>query len=199
MKKILLIALLSFALANTSSAQFEFENIFGGATIGYAKPLGDFSEYAKGGFAYEGHLGYNLNDNLAVGIEYSATITAAIDPSGSTGLLGVNLYGLSNYFAKGWYYFLEDDFKPYAAVGLGASLFAEPDLTVNEEVFPGAKRTGFGGLGELGFFFNGFNLSYGFVYGGNTAKEPVYNDQIANKPIMYHRFMIGYTYRFDQM
>ena len=158
--------MLSIALTNTSTAQFEFENIFGGATIGYANPIGDFSEYAKGGFSYEGHLGYNLTDNIAVGFEYCGTITAAIDPSGTTGLGGLNLYGLSNYFAKGWYYFLEDDFKPYAAVGLGASLFAEPDLTVNDVVFPGAKRTGFGALGELGFFFKSFNLSYGFVYGG---------------------------------
>ena len=199
MKKLILMSLLSIALTETSTAQFEFENIFAGASIGYAKPLGAFSEYAKGGFSYEGHLGYNLNENLAVGFEYSATITAAIDPTLSTGIIGINLYGLTNYFAKGWYYFLEDDFKPYASVGLGASQFAEPDITINEELFPGSSRTGFGGMAELGFFFKGLNLSYGFVYGGNTSKTPVFNQNIANKTIMYHRFMIGYTYSFDQL
>ena len=197
MKKIM-ITIATLAIFSTSGiSQFEIENLFIGGNIGYAKPIGDFSEYAKGGISYGLEIGYDLDENLAVGLSYSSTATLAIDTTQSTGLFGINAYGLTNYFVKGWYKFTEGDYVPYAALGLGLSQFAEPDISVGGAIVSkGSRNMGLGAEVEVGMKLKSIRLHYNFVLGGKSADTPLYNPNIANLPIMYHKFMIGWAYEF---
>ncbi len=193
MKKFILSIFCSLVLLASANAQFDVENLFGGVNIGYAKPMGGFSDYAKGGFAYNAEAGYKLKENLGVGVMYQGVITAAIDSDSLSGLIGLNLYGLESYLAKGWYTFTDGKVKPYAALGLGLAKVAEPDITINSQTIEGAKRFGFGANVELGVTFSGFNVSYSFNMGGRSPKEGVFNggDDLS---VMYHYFGIGYLY-----
>lgn len=187
---------MSITIFSAANAQFELEKLFAGITIGYAKPLGDFSNHAKGGLTYTGEVGYDIDDHLAVGLGYTKTATVAIDTTLSSGILGLNVYSLSSYYAKAWYNFLTGNFKPYAGIALGLSQTGEPDVTINGELIPGNNRTGFGAHLELGFFYSGFNLSYAFNLNSKTPKELNFNQKAQDLSVMYHRFNIGYRYSF---
>jgi len=177
-----------------SKSGFQIENLFGGGNLAFAKPIGDFNQYAKGGFSYNIVVGYKLTEKLGVGIEYGSALTAAIDTAAS-GLFGVNLYGLNSYLAKGWYRFTEGKIRPYAAIGLGLARVQEPDLTIGTETVLGAKRSGFGANAELGVNILGVNLSYSFNLSGRSPEEPVINGA-ADLAVNYHRFAIGYIVNF---
>ena len=192
MKKLTLTLVMFVSLLTAGKAQFDIDNLFGGANIGYAKPLGDVSEFIKGGLTYNGVLGYKLNENFAVGVEYASAITLAIDTTGGSGL-GGNIYGLTGYYAKAWYKFMEGTFQPYAALGLGLAQFEEPDWGSTGE---NQKRSGFGANVELGFTIKNFNLSYAFVLGGKAVEESVFVPGIADLSVNYHRFSLGYLYNF---
>ncbi len=196
MKKLLLSVIVSITIFSAANAQFELEKLFAGGTIGYAKPIGDFSNYAKCGLTYTGEIGYALDDHLAVGLGYTKTATVAIDSTGDSGLFGLNVFSLPSYYAKAWYNFLTGNFKPYAGAALGLSRSGLPDVEVNGELIPGKKRTGFGAHFELGFFLGGFNLSYAFNLNSKTPKELDYNPKMQDLSVMYHRFNIGYRYSF---
>lgn len=194
MKTFLLTGLLSCLFIFSAHAQFEFGNIFGGANLAYAKPIGNFSEFAKGGISYNTVLGYHLTENIGVGIEYGGAVTAAIDDGGG---FDIYLYGLSNYLAKGWYSPTTGAFRPYVGLGLGLSKVAEPDVTIGDDpTIEGAKRVGLGANLELGLNIKGFNLFYSFNHSGKVAKEPVFFEEAANLAVNYHRFGIGYIYNF---
>ena len=188
--------LLVLLLAAPLSAQFDFENVFGGASLGYAKPTGDFEEFAKGGFTYTIVAGYKLTDNLSVGIEYGSAVTASIDTTLSSGILGLESYGLNNYFLRGWYKFLDGGFKPYASVGLGLSTVEEPDVTSGGNTVEGQSRAGFGADLELGVAIKNFTLSYSYVLGGSTPENPTFSTRSGDTSVGYHRFQVGYLYNF---
>lgn len=196
MKKLIFTITFTFTLLTVGQAQFDIDNLFGGANIGYAKPLGAFSDYAKGGLTYNAVIGYKITENFSAGVEYSSAITAAIDTSLTTGILGVNIYGLTGYYAKAWYKFKEGTFQPYASVALGVANFEEPEITSGTSTIKGANRLGFGANAELGFTIKNFNVSYAFVLGGKAPKEPVFNTNIADVGITYHKFSLGYIYNF---
>ena len=196
MIKFFLTILLSLTIFFTAKAQFDAENIFGGANAAYAKPVGDFSEFAKGGFSYNIVGGYLLTEKIGVGVEYGSAVTAAIDTTLSSGVLGLQLYGLNSYLAKGWYRFSTGAFRPYVGVGLGLGRVSEPDVTIQGTTTKGAKRFGFGGNVELGFNIKGFNLSYGFNLSGKVSDEPVFGPNAAGLAANYHRFAAGYIYNF---
>ncbi|MBK7427535.1 MAG: hypothetical protein IPI60_11165 [Saprospiraceae bacterium] len=85
MKRYLLfIAFIAFSMSS-ANAQFEAGKLFGGANLGYASPIGDFSEYAKGGLAYNLLAGYQFTEKLSAGIEYSSAVTVALDVEGGSG------------------------------------------------------------------------------------------------------------------
>lgn len=196
MNKFILSFILSILFFTSSFAQFEAENLFGGANVGYAKPIGDFSDFAKGGFSYDVLVGYKLTENLGVGIAYQGVITGAVDSTASSGLFGVNLYGLESYLAKGWYSFTDGNVKPYASLGLGLARVAEPDITIGNETVKGARRVGFASSIELGVLFKGFNVAYSFNMGGRSPKEPIFNGAASDQAVNYHRFALGYIYNF---
>jgi hypothetical protein len=78
MKKLTLLAVLAVLFITQINAQLEFEKIFGGVNIGYAKPLGKFTDYAKGGLTYNAVVGYKLTENVYVGGEYVSVLTVAL-------------------------------------------------------------------------------------------------------------------------
>ncbi len=203
MKKLILsVAMLAFFFTS-SQAQFNIEKLFGGANIAYAKPIGDFSDVAKGGLSYNILGGYQLTDNLGVGLEYGRALTVGIekDSAGvdiSSGIFGAQIFGLQSIQAKGWYRFTTGTVRPYVAAGVGAAQVAEPDATDADGnvTLAGAKRWGLGASVELGVNINGFNLSYSFNVNGKGPEEPVFNADVKDLSVNYHRFAAGYIYNF---
>ena len=197
MKKLILsVAMLAFFFS-TSQAQFDMEKLFGGANIAFAKPVGEFAEVANGGLSYNILGGYQLTDNLGVGLEYGEALTAGIerDSSGvdiTSGIFGAQLFSLRSIQAKSWYRFTTGTVRPYVAAGIGAAQVAEPD----GDTVKGAKRWGLGASVELGVNINGFNLSYSFNVNGKGPKEAVFNANIEDLNVNYHRFAAGYIYNF---
>lgn len=195
MKKLIGSILLLFFFFTSSNAQFDANNLFGGANIAFAKPIGDFSEYAKGGISYNVLGGYRLTEKLGVGLEYGSAATVALDDSLS-GVFGLNIYGLNSLLVKGWYRFTTEGFRPYVGLGIGGAQVAEPDVTIGDDTIEGAKRIGLGANVELGFNIKGFNLSYSFNVSGKGPAEPVFNPNIKDLSMNYHRFAAGYVYNF---
>jgi len=203
MKKLILsVAMLAFFFSS-SHAQFEVEKLFGGANIAFAKPIGDFSEVAKGGLSYNILGGYQLTEKLGVGLEYGEALTVGIarDSNGveiSEGIFGAQIFGLRSILAKGWYRFSTGTVRPYVGAGIGAAQVSEPDAEdANGNVtLAGAKRWGLGASIELGINIKGFNLSYSFNVNGKGPKEAVFNSDIADLNVNFHRFAAGYIYNF---
>ncbi len=175
-------------------AQFDASNLFGGLTVGYAKPVGDFSDHAKGGLAWDIDLGYRLTEQLAVGVHYGAAVTAAI--SEGSGVLGLENYALQSWLARGWYLLGTNKVKPFVGLGLGFSNVAEPDVTISGVTTEGAKRSGLGAMGELGLALGDFILSYSYHMCGKSPEDPVINGAPADLAVNYHRFAVGYLYNF---
>ena len=118
MKKLLLAGL--FCISHQfGNAQFTFDSVFASVDLGYASPIGDFGEFAGGGFTYQVDIGYKLTKNFGVGVSYISTLTAAVDDSLSTGILGINFFNLHSYLAKSWYKFSDGPFYPYVGIGVG--------------------------------------------------------------------------------
>lgn len=203
MKKIMLsitMCLLFVSFLQAQKSGFSIENLMGGGSIAYAKPMGDFSEYAKGGIGYSGILGYNINENLTVGGEVNRAATLSL---GGASL--VDLYGLTTVLAKGWYKFSTKKVKPFVGVGVGLANFEEPDVIFtttdadgvqSETTVEGSSRVGLGANLEAGISIRGVILSYSFMINGKSAKEPVFNEAVADLGINYHRIGIGYLYNF---
>ncbi len=203
MKKLILsVAMLAFFFTS-SHAQFDIEKLFGGANIAFVKPIGDFSDVANGGISVNLFGGYQLTDKLGVGLEYGEGITAGIerDSNGvdiTSGIFGAQLFSLRSIQAKSWYRFTTGTVRPYVGVGIGAAQVGEPDATdINGDVtLAGAKRWGLGVSAELGISINGFSLSYSFNVNGKGPEEPVFNANIKDLSVNFHRFAAGYIYNF---
>lgn len=189
MKNLLAIVFLMFSCVFNSNAQF-IDNVFAGGTVGFANPVGDFSEFANGGFTFNVFVGYHINEEIGIGFEYGSTSTVAVDTA-SVGGLNVNIYGLSSYLLKGYYKFTDGLIKPYLALGLGVATVREPDF-----IEKGAKRNGFGGSAEFGVNVKGFTGSYSFNLSGKSPKESVFNNATGDLPVNFHRFAVGYIYNF---
>ena len=191
MKKLLYTLLLVFGLSGAANAQF-LDNIYGGAALGYANPVGNFSEFAKGGVTWTVQAGYKITDRLSAGLEYSSAAVVGIDTTGNSGIGGISAYGLGGYLIKAHYRFTDGNLQPFAGVGLGAARVLEPasDISV------GATRVGFGANIELGIKLFGAIVSYSFNVNGKTPEEPVFNVGSADLGVNYHRFSIGYCYNF---
>lgn len=201
MKKLILSTFLLTLFFSATNAQFDVDKLFGGANLAFAKPVGEFSDYAKGGFSYNIMVGYQLTEKLGVGVEYGSAVTGAIDTTLETGFFGLNAYGLQSFLAKGWYRFTTGTVRPYVGLGIGGAQIAEPDITVTdssgqEVTVDGASRVGFGANLELGLNIKGFNMSYSYNVGGKGPKEPVFNPNIKDLNLSYHRFALGYVYNF---
>ncbi|MEZ4907057.1 MAG: outer membrane beta-barrel protein [Saprospiraceae bacterium] len=197
MKKLTFAVIMMILSITAINAQFEIEKVFGGANLGYAKPVGAFNDYAKSGITYNIEAGYKFTDHLFAGVEYNSVLTAALGSEDNL-FLDSKLLGVEAYYLKGWYTPLTGKFKPYVALAVGLAHYSEGDYTDGNGniTTEGGKRLGLGGNLELGIALGGFNLSYSFNLSGKTAKEPVIYPDIESVNITYHRFAIGYLYNF---
>ena len=196
MTRFFLFLSLLFVAGAPLSAQFDFEKLYGGALLGYADPVGDFEQFADGGFTYTVVAGYKLTDRLSVGIEYASVAAGGISDDDNSGILGgLEAYGLNNYFVRGSYKLLTGGFAPFVSAGLGLASITEPDVTTSAGTVEGGSATGFGADLELGLSIKGFQLSYSYVIGGNTPEETAFTDR-DQVSIGYNRFQLGYVYNF---
>lgn len=196
MKNLILCFIACFTFVFSAQGQRLQGDFFGSAFLGYGNPVGDFAEYVKGGISYSVAAGYFIKDKIAVGGEYGSVLAGGVDKTGSTGLFGINIFGISNFSLKGWYFMSKGKVSPYAALGLGVAQFSEGDVTINDQTTKGAKRLGLAVSPEIGVTLGGFNITYSFMLNGKTPQEPVFNDQIVDLAVNYHRFNIGYMYDF---
>jgi hypothetical protein len=176
MKKVLLTLITIFAINGVASAQFEVENLKADVMLGYAKPSGGT---ASGGFNMLIEPKYNLNDNIAVGLQFGLTFLGSGDNSGV-----LSISALKNYSLTGEYYLGESRVRPFA--GLGAGLYQTGSFTVkdikgNEVETAGSNLFGFAprvGL-QLGHFriateyhlvkdSNFLTINLGFTIGGGS-------------------------------
>lgn len=195
MKRIILVFVFAISVGFSAFGQFDINRLAGGINVGYAVPLGDFKEYAKGGLTYNAVALYKLTDRVGVGVEYSSALTAAFD-SNLSGVLGLNLYGLNSFLLKGVYKFTDGTLRPYVGAGVGVASVAEPDVSSNGNTTEGAKRFGLGANAELGVAIKNFVISYSYQLNGKSPKEPVFNSKVADLPVNYHKIAIGYIYNF---
>lgn len=204
MRTLLLGFITCLSLSNLN-AQFDWGNIFGGADFGYSKPMGDFSNYAKGGLTWDTHVGYKLTDNIGVGGAYIGGFGAAFDGDGGTGLFGVNVYSMSSYLAKGWYKFSDKNVSPYAGLGAGIGRVSEPDYEITTtdgagntttQTIIGSKQSGLALNVELGLTIKRFNLAYSFNMSGKVSDDPTLNKEVAGQLVNYHRITMGYMINF---
>ena len=194
-KKLILSILTVITIISAVNAQFKFNNIFFEGKIGRAKPLGSFSEYAEVGITYSLEVGYHISERIALGLGKTKMATLGFDPSLKTGILGINLHGLSSYYAKTWYTLLEGTVKPYIALGLGIGRSQISNLRIDVPLEV-TKKTDFAAHAELGLILGGFNLSYSFNYNGKTPKGFDYNPSTQDLPIIFHRASLGYRFDF---
>ena len=176
MKKVLLSLITIFAVNSLASAQVDIESFKVDAMMGYAKPS---AGTAGGGFNLAVEPKYNLNDNIAVGLQFGLTFLG----SGSdSGILSIS--ALKNYSLTGEYYLGESRVRPFA--GLGAGLYQTGSFTVkdakgNEIETAGSNLIGFApraGL-QIGHFriateyhlvkdSNFLTINLGFTIGGGS-------------------------------
>lgn len=189
MKYFLLSTLFLFAFGTSSFSQFDINNIYGGANLGWASPMGKFKESANGGLTYNVEVGYKITEKLGVGIEYGTSLTVGFKD-------GLDIYGMNEYLAKANYRFFNKKFSPYAAVGLGVASVSEPDITVGNDTTIGSRSLGLGTVVEAGLDIYGVILAYRFNYNGNISKDAVYDVANAGTPVILNQFVVGYIYKF---
>jgi hypothetical protein len=196
MKKFIYTLSILISTLGITNAQFDLGNFYGGADIGFASPVGEIGDYIAGGFTYSASIGYRINDQISVGGEYTSTIAAGIDTSGTSGFLGVSLYGFNQYLATGHYKFLPGRVSPFVGLGLGLARTQEPTFIDSDGMEVQASRFGFGAKAEVGISIYNFVAKYAFNLNGRTPKETFFNTASADLAVNYHRFSLGYLYNF---
>ena len=122
MKKIIIVCMLFTVTATGAFAQVQGK-IRGGLNLGFCIPKGGI------GVALDAQLGYNLKDNMNIGIKYGLAAMAKIDPSGESGSVSANnniLGTFSYYFNSG-----EGSFVPFVGGGIG--IYTLGSITVGSE------------------------------------------------------------------
>jgi len=121
----------------------------GGLDIGGAIP-----SKGGGGVALNVPLGYNLQDNMNIGIRFGIAAMAKIDPVGETGSAAVNV----NFMATYAYYFNSGSaFAPFLGCGAGMYILAAADESVSQTTVEVGNR--FGGLLTAGAEVGKFRLA----------------------------------------
>lgn len=166
--KITLLFALLIALASNSFGQtFSYSG-----QLGYANPQGDaFTDAVTGdklssfGISYEADILYFhgfLDDKLGLGLTY---VGSALFGKNSTAAFDIGIYGLSLYGVKGVYRLrsVDNTFSPYAALGLGVSVFETPEVTSGTTILiPADKSFSLGLRPEIGLEISGLLLSVSY-------------------------------------
>ncbi len=193
MKKIFFVLISSLCILASANAQFNASDIFGGANIGYSKPVKDIKDYAKAGLTFNVEAGYKLRESLGVGFMYQHAITGGIDSDTLVVIDDITNYKLESFLVKGWYILAEEEVKPYISLAAGIAKVSEPDVTIGATTTEGTNRIGLAGNLEVGILLRGFNVSYSFNLAGKTPETAVLNGG-GDISVFYHYFGIGYIY-----
>lgn len=180
----LLVSVVLVLTVFTVTAQ-EFRTFKVGVHAGYAIP-----STGGGGLAFAIEPAYRLSDQIAVGLRYESAAT--VSTTGGSSQVSFN----GSYTVNGNYYFSDNDFRPFAGMGLGwfipASISTAGVTATPSGVFGFYPRVGFdykhlnvlvdynlSGKSELVTTFGAtsttteFKTSYislkvGFTFGGGT-------------------------------
>jgi len=167
------------AMTASTFAQVEGK-VRGGFDLGYCIPSD-----GGGGVAFNLNLGYNLQDNMTVGIRLGSAIMAKVDPFGEVASAAAN----ANYLATFNYYFNSGSSPIAPFVGAGAGLYmlaAASSGTANVVVDVGNR---FGGMLTAGVELGKFRLALEYnlipssavnVTGTGGGGIHIANDKIPN-------------------
>lgn len=161
MKKLAFLALVAFLATPFVSKAQEYKKFKVGLGLGYAMPGG---AGAKGGVLVYTEPAYRINDKLQAGLR----LEAAVIVSGGSG--GGSASALGSYTLNGQYYFSNNNFRPFAGLGLGLFDVASGAAMDNGTLKAGGG-TVFGFYPRVGFDLGHFTmtLDYNIV----TAKSPI--------------------------
>lgn len=167
MRKIILSISLVFMSISILFGQFDFKNLYLGATSGLLIPTGNFKLMAeRGRNEYNIDFGYRFRDNLATGIELSrSTSFSPIAPH----------FKIKSCTIKTRYKISNTYIFPFIGAALGVSRVIEPDQFIYNGTFServeGSRNTGFAAIGEVGIQMREFALVYRYNYSGSTPKD----------------------------
>jgi len=99
------------------------------------------------------------------------------------------------YLAKAEYYFMDNNFSPFAGLGLGLSNIVRPEVLINDVVvLEEKKKVNFALSPRVGFVAGGFHMEFIYNIAGKTPK-------IENEPGRRYNFWslsLGYRYVLEE-
>lgn len=155
MKRISTVLMLLVITAAAAVAQ-EYKPFRVGLGLGYASPSGDG---AKGGVLLYAEPGYRVSDQLLVNLRIEiAAMARGIEGAGDDAEFDVSAAG--SYTLNGQYYFNNNNFRPFAGLGLGIySVAAASASQDGQEVTIGSDASKFGFYPRIGFDAGHFQFS----------------------------------------
>jgi len=177
-----------FAAAMTAGAFAQVEGkVRGGLDIGAAIPKGG------GGVCVNIPFGYNLKDNMNIGIRLGTAAMAKIDPFGEVGDLAANV----NFLGTFNYYFNSGDNPVAPFVGCGAGIYTIAAVSGGGNSVTVEAGNRFGGMMTAGVEVAKFRLAleYNMIPSsavkvtGTGSGVAITNDKIKNS---YFAFTVGF-------
>lgn len=169
MKRISTVLLLVVMTAAAAVAQ-EYKPFRVGVGLGYANASG---KGAKGGALFYLEPGYRVSDPILVNLRIEGAVIGRGYADESS--VSVDVAALASYTLNGQYYFNNNNFRPFAGVGLGMYSLASASVSASTsggtETVAAATKIGF--YPRLGFDAGHFTLSldYNIVPETNGIKN----------------------------
>jgi outer membrane protein W len=179
MKKVFLLPALFFLMLSAQAQDFKPFQLYLG--LGYAMPSN-----GGGGILVNLEPAYRINDKIAAGFRIESAAMARV-----VGEQEAKIAGVGSYTVNGKYYLSNNNFRPYAGVGLGLYSLASVEVQTAGAGSAGvAAGTAFGFYPRIGFDAGHFNFNIDYNIIGSTQLEVTTDgaDKIQNS---YIGFRIG--------
>jgi len=170
------------AFVATGAIAQEQGKIRGGANIGWCIPKGG------GGVCFDLQAGYNLSDDMTVGIKWGYALMGKVDPKGEVG----SIVGNSNLLGTFTYFLNMGSFAPFVGAGAGLYTVAGGGTGLTGFVIePGNK---FGGMLTAGFEFKRFRLGleYNLIPSSDAHLVSVVGPQYGSVKNSYMALTFGF-------
>ena len=152
MKRIIVCVMMCAVMATGAFAQVEGK-VRGGLDLGGCRPGGSG---VGAGLCVDIPFGYNLRDNMNVGIKLGIAAMAKVDPMGETSDVAANV----NFLATYTYYF-NSGTSPFAPfVGCGAGIYSLAAVSGGYDVLTVDAGNKFGGMLTAGFEIAKLRLAF---------------------------------------